>query len=435
MTETNKDKQLFTVGRVFFLLIVIPLSLMAVLIANGLFKLGVTFKERAVMVLDQKSQEEIKIRAINIADDIATFLKEREKDLMISTIIPPTDAAFKKFVQENKRAIWIKENDKIRQVMANLYSEMSLIDKNGNEQIKILNGEVVPKVKLLNVTNVANTTYKSEDYFLKTKSLGKGETYVSSVTGSYVNRSEFDKGKRFSGIIRFATPLFDKNGFSGVIMLALDYRHLAGFTDHVVPTQAEYVYEADAASGNYAYMVNNKGFVISHPNDYHIEGLNKEGKLVPAITEADAANLPKKDEQVLNLNFLGFMDPNLPEVAKEAAQGKSGLKMYKFGERTKFVAFAPIKFYSADFPKPAGFGWVGLGVDVNKFNESATQTIQKVEKETKAWTTTIILILIVSMILLFLIASILARGISRSIQAEVPPESQGIKYDEEEEEE
>jgi hypothetical protein len=44
MTEKKQDKQFFTVARVFFLLIVIPLSLMAILIANGIFKLGVTVK-------------------------------------------------------------------------------------------------------------------------------------------------------------------------------------------------------------------------------------------------------------------------------------------------------------------------------------------------------------------------------------------------------
>jgi hypothetical protein len=87
MTEKKNDKQFFTVARVFFLLIVIPLSLMAILIANGIFKLGVTVKERAVTVLDQKSQEEIKIRAINVADEVANFLNERKRDVMIATII------------------------------------------------------------------------------------------------------------------------------------------------------------------------------------------------------------------------------------------------------------------------------------------------------------------------------------------------------------
>lgn len=81
MAETKKDKQLFSIGRIFFLLIVIPLSLMAFLIANGIFKVGDTARERATTVLDQKSQEEIKIRAINTAEEVANFLRERENDI------------------------------------------------------------------------------------------------------------------------------------------------------------------------------------------------------------------------------------------------------------------------------------------------------------------------------------------------------------------
>ena len=436
MPDTKKDKQLFTVARVFFLLIVIPLSLMAILIANGIFKLGITAKERAVTVLDQKSQEEIKIRTINTADEVASFLSERKKDLLVATIIPATEAAFKQFVNENKRNIWVKSNDKIVQEPALLYTEMALIDRNGNEQIKISNGQVVPKSKLVNVSNPANTLYKSEDYFNKAKALNKGDIYVGRVTGWYVNRQEFEQQKkRFTGVIRFATPLFSKEGFSGVVVLALDYRHLAGFTDHIIPTQAQLVFEADASTGNYAYMVDNKGFMISHPNDYHIAGLYKDGGPVPPLTEKTAEEQVKKGEEVLNLNLLGFMDPNLPEAAKDAAAGNSGIKMYKFGGHTKFVAYAPIKFYTDDYPKPGGFGWVGMGVDVEKWNELAVATSQKIEREAKAWSTTIILILIMSVIILFLISALLARGISRSIAAEVPEGSQEVvDYYEDEEE-
>ena len=435
MSETNKGKQLFTVARVFFLLIVIPLSLMAILIANGIFKLGVTVKERAVTVLDQKSQEEIKVRAINTADEVTNFLTERKKDLLIATIIPASDSAFKKFVNENKKTLWVKDKDKIRQVAALLYTEMSFIDKNGNEQIKISNGESVPRTKLVNVSTPSNTTYKNEDYFAKAKNLNKGEVYVSPVTGWYVNRMEFEKGKRFSGIIRFATPLFAQEGFAGIISLALDYRHLAGYTDHVIPTQAAPVFEADASTGNYAFMVDNRGFIISHPNAYHIEGLYPNGALVPAITQANSAELTKKGEEVLNLNLLSFMDPNLPEVTKDAAAGKSGIKTYKFGGHTKFVAYAPIKFFTKDMPEPGGFGWIAMGVDVEKFSELAIKTTKNIDKEAKAWTTTIILILTISVVILFLILALLARGITRSIETEVPKgsEGEGHFYDDEEE--
>jgi hypothetical protein len=132
---------------------------------------------------------------------------------------------------------------------------------------------------------------------------------------------------------------------------------------------------------------------------------------------------------------MGFIDPNLPLIAKDAAAGKAGIKTYKFAGHTKFVAYAPIKFFTQEYPAPGGFGWVGMGVDVEKFNEAAAKATQNIQKEAKAWSTTIILILVISIILLFAIAGLLSRGISRSIAAEVPADAQGEGpfYDDEEE--
>ena len=76
MSETKKNKRFINIGGVFFLLIVIPLSLMAFLIANGMFKLGVTIKESTLNVLDNKSQEDIRARAVNAANEVANFLME-----------------------------------------------------------------------------------------------------------------------------------------------------------------------------------------------------------------------------------------------------------------------------------------------------------------------------------------------------------------------
>ena len=425
MSKTKNNKQFFNVGGVFFLLIVIPLSLMAFLIANGMFKLGVTIKERTVNVLDNKSQEDIKARAVNTANEIAKFLMENKKDLQVATIIPSTEAVYKQFISENKKPVWVKRDGKIQQILIPLYKEMALIDKNGNEQIKIVDGQAQPANKRVNVSNQANTTYKNEDYFAKTKGLNKGEIYVSPVTGLYVDKAAFDKGQRFSGYVRFATPVFNKDGFAGMITLALDYRHLAAFTDQLVPTQAEKVFETDPSTGNYAYMVDNRGFVISHPADYHIAGLNPNGTTVPTVTAQNANELSKKGAEALNMFQLGFMDPNIFKIAKEAAIGKAGILMYKFGGFTKFVAYAPIKFYASNLPEPEGFGCVGLGLDVEKYNHEAMKVSKEIEKESKAWTATIIFILITSMIILFFIMLLLVRGITRSLQSEIPEGSEG----------
>ncbi len=435
MPEKTQDKQFFTVARVFFLLIVIPISLMAILIANGIFKVGNIATERAVTVLDQKTQEEIKTRAINTADEVANFLMERKKDLLIATIIPTTDSSFKQFVNENKKSIWVKQPDgKVTQVPLPLYTEMALIDKKGNELIKISNGEIAPKSALINVSDPKKTTFKSEEYFAKTIALNKGEFYASPVTGLYVSRPEFEKGKRFAGVIRFGTPVFGREGVSGILVLTLDYRHIAEYTNHIIPTQSGYVYRSDPSTGNYAYMVDNRGFIIAHPNEFHVEGLYEDGSPVPPLTRENYDDLMKKGIEVLNLNLLGFLDPSLPDVAKDAAAGNSGIKTYKFAGHTKFVAYAPIRFFASDLPKPGGFGWIGMGVDVEKFNEWATATSKKIEKEARSWTTTIVVILIIAVILLFLISALLARGISRSISREVPEGSQEVAdyYEDEE---
>jgi len=424
MSNNKKGKQFFSIGSVFFLLIVIPLSLMAFLIANGIFKLGVTIQERTAVVLDQKAQEDIKARAINTANEVAGFLTESKKDLLIATIIPPTETAFRQFVLENRKPIWARDGKRVQQVLVPLYKEMSLIDRKGKELIKVVDGKVMPESQLKNVSIPANTTYKNETYFAQAQLLNKGEVYVSPVTGLYVTKDAFNKGARFNGIIRLATPLFDKDGFAGVIALALDYRHLATFTNHIIPTQMEKVYEVDATAGNYAYIIDHRGYVIVHPSSYHIVGLNAQGVQVPTLNERNANDLMKKGIEALNLHQLGFMDPNLPVIAKEAAAGKSGVLSYKFGGHAKFVAYAPIKFYTKNLPAPAGFGWVGMGIDVDKYKEAALKVAQNIDKEAKAWTATIIFILVASMIILFLIMWLLMRGINRSIAAEVPEGSE-----------
>ena len=425
MPETKKDKKSLPIAGVFFLLIVIPLSLMAFLIANGMFKLGVTIKERTVNVLDVKSQEDIKARAQNTANQVASFLMECKKDLQVATIIPATDVVYKQFIDENKKPLWIKADGKVQQALVPIYKELALIDKNGNEQIKIAGNKVVPAAQLVNVSDPANTTYKREEYFAKTRNLNKGEIYVSPVTGWYVNKAAFDKGERFNGIIRFATPIFNQEGFAGIIVMSLDYRHLAQLTDQLVPTQAERVFETVPSTGHYAYMVDYRGYVISHPADYHIVGLNSDGTDVATLAAQNAKELAQKGAEALNMFQMGFLDPNLFTIAKDAASGKTGIVTYKYGGLTKFVAYAPIKFYASNLPEPTGFGWIGLGLEVEKYNEEAAKVSKSIEKESKAWTATVILVLIFSMIILFFIMLILVRGISRSLKSEIPEGSEG----------
>jgi hypothetical protein len=61
-------------------------------------------------------------------------------------------------------------------------------------------------------------------------------------------------GKRFEGIIRWATPVFRDGRRIGYLTLALDHTHVMEFTDHLVPTEERYSPISDAGTGNYAFM-------------------------------------------------------------------------------------------------------------------------------------------------------------------------------------
>ncbi|MRR07713.1 MAG: hypothetical protein EG828_12410 [Deltaproteobacteria bacterium] len=432
MAELKKESRIVTVARLFFLLVVIPLLLISSLIAFSIGHYGGVSKTGATLALDQKSQQEIKTRAVDLAQSVGDFLRERQKDVLIATILPQSAAAYKGFLDTKTGDLWVKTAEGIVKEQVPLYVEMSYIDRNGQEIIKVAGGKVLSAGELVNVSNPANTAYKTEDYFQKAKGLDKGQVYIAHVTGWYVNKAEYEQGKRFTGIVRMATPLFDKQGFIGVVSLALDVKHLARYTDNIVPTGSEYVIKADATTGNYAYMVDSKGNVIAHPLDYHIAGLYKDGTVVPAMTPANKDEMVKKGEEVLNLFEIGGIEPALGEIAKEAALGKSGIRSYAFEGRNKMVAYAPIPFYNEDYQKPAGFGWVALGIDVDKFTEQAKVTAQKIEKEGQVWLATIVVILLGAMIILFGIAAILSRGINRSIASDVPPEAMNPpKYDDE----
>jgi len=85
----------------------------------------------------------------------------------------------------------------------------------------------------------------------------------------------------------------------------------------------------------------------------------------------------------------------------------------------------PIKFYASNLPEPAGFGCVCLGVEIEKYNEAMQKVTENIEKESKAWTATVIFILVAAMIVLFFIMLLLVRGITRSLRAEIPKGSEG----------
>ncbi len=391
---------------------VVPLILLgalALLIGN---EAGAVSIARSREALDERCAESLELRTIETANAVARFLEGREVDLLALSQVPRTSEAYLSFYEGRQGEIWFVEGgQEVRQHIP-LYREIAYVDVSGQEVIKVSDGRVASRSGLRDVSDPANTLFKSETYFNEAKELPLGEIYVSHITGFYVSKAEFDAGERFRGVIRFAMPVFDGRGkFDGVIVLALDSRHLDEFTDHIVPTDERYRAMPSASDGNYAYMIDDLAQTVTHPNDFLQWGISKDGEALPYVTQPDhIGNLP------VRLDMIGFMDENLASIPRLASSGEAGSIQYNWGGYDKFVSYAPIPYYGGAYEPPAGFGWVAIGAKVESFHGAATEVGQLIQDRVISLGFYTLGAVAITALLVLVVASVLARQISDPIQ-------------------
>ncbi|MDR3305912.1 MAG: response regulator [Clostridiales Family XIII bacterium] len=84
-------------------------------------------------------------------------------------------------------------------------------------------------------------------------------------------------GKRFEGIVRWATPVTDDAGeIIGYVSFALNHDHIMEFTDHITPMSERYVELPNAFAGNYAFIWDYQCRSICHPRHHSIVGYDAQ---------------------------------------------------------------------------------------------------------------------------------------------------------------
>ena len=481
----------------FILIKVIPLLLLSYIAIEGAKNLNNYFKENteniflkskdiisatattaisdSIQALDKKAQLNLERLSYEVANNVATFLYERDNDLHFLASINLNNDILQKFQQiktspitvhpeyiyNDKLNTWepkeketqnkvykianLKDNQKefnsnhspkISFKKIPLYKEIQVIDLKGNEIYKTSS----IKNKKINIKNQSETYCKAENYFEDLQKLKKGEIYVSNVIGEYVQSGligtftkakakkmgiDFDPytnayagkenpvGKRFEGIIRFATPIYKNNKKIGYVAFALDHKHIMEFTDSFNPlAQNTKQNIADASSGNYAFMWDNQGRNISHARDYFIIGYDKNtGEQIPGWVSADIAEKFNNSQEKKLSNFLKdyptFEEqslqkkPNIAQLKKDhqvgldcrylnfAPQCEGWMQLTQNGGYGSFVIFwsgvwklttaASIPYYSGQYANSKrGFGFVTLGANVDEFHLAANKTKENV---------------------------------------------------------
>jgi signal transduction histidine kinase len=443
---------------------------------DSIKSVGKTVTDDSIRALDLRSREAIEALTTDAAKEIADFLYDRDRDIRQAATLETTEASFRRFLSERNRPLyqhgrwklaedgksWVPEKPIQREAKVTrpilpdnakdfharppeyfgeseqrpLFVEMSFVDLNGQETIKIITGNLTEKA-LKNVAERANTFVRAETYFAELKKLKPGEIYVSDVIGAYVPTEQIGPylpatlekagkpfqpeqsayagtenpvGKRFRGIIRWATPVLKNGKIAGYVTLALDHDHIRQFSDRLMPTEERYTPIADAIKGNYAFIWDYKSRSISHPRDYMIAGYDPQtgkpatpwldealyaewqasGKPsdeflagIPPFRDQSLKRKPAKEQAKagivgLDCRYLNF-SPQCDGWNAVTEHGGSGSFLIFFSGLWKLTTAAAIPYYTGQYGKtPQGFGFVTIGANVDEFHKAASETAGKI---------------------------------------------------------
>ncbi|MDD5284300.1 MAG: ATP-binding protein [Desulfuromonadaceae bacterium] len=379
---------------------------------------------------DIQASESLQMRASQVAKNVADFLRQCESDLIFLSSSQLDQATLLSFYASRKGEIWYKTGTasaplEIREQVP-IYRSIALIDKTGQERVVIKDGIILPRKDLKNVSDPEQTEFRSEEYFTRVLKQ-PGKIYVSHLTGYHVSKTEqlngadepenAFEGKNYQGIIRFAAAIFDRRGtFNGAVVVSLDHRHLMEFSQHIDPGKRFSTVFPSYKSGNYAFIFDDEGWIITHPKYWDIRGVDQNGKLVPPYTEKSTAADINSGRIPFNLDYEGFIHPNYPLVAAEVRKHKAGfVDTTNVGGEKKIMAYAPIVYAGGDYDRYGVFGGVTIGFQLDRFQIAARKGSRLINQQLGEHRTRSSVIIVVTAILAGFSAWILSRGITRPL--------------------
>ncbi len=415
----------------FLLLSILPLCVFGFYTTRSVRQIGQGAIASSSTELEKRGKESIELRAVELANRVSQLLRNREADLLTLQMMPRDAVVYQQFSLAHRGRIWIREGTNENPIEAHkeipLYREVTFIGADGREKILVRDDQIVGSEFLRDVSEPVNTTYKCERYFEETKKLTKGEIYVSHVAGWYVTREEqlqgaervedAVEGKKFEGVLRFAVPCWAKDGhFEGIVMLSLDHRHLMEMTQHILPTEERFVVFPSYMSGNYAFMFDDAGWIISHPKFWNIRGILSDGSQFNATDPSYTKEKVVAGEVPFNLDCADFIHPNYPFIARQVRAEKSGVtSTFNVGGIPRVMAYAPIYYDRGPYSKNRIFGGITIGVQTAKFQEPALLTSTKIKEMVQQTRNSASVTLALAALVAIGLAVLLARTFTRPI--------------------
>lgn len=116
----------------FFILIVLPLTITGVIISKGVVKVGEEATQANLRILDDSQKLSIGARTQAVADAVAQFLSDVEKDMRIASILPRDVNSYATFLKSNTRGLVQSSQVGVVRIPVPVYHEIQFLNKDGS---------------------------------------------------------------------------------------------------------------------------------------------------------------------------------------------------------------------------------------------------------------------------------------------------------------
>jgi PAS domain S-box-containing protein len=413
----------------FLTLSLVPLVVLSFYARQKIDATGRSAVQGSRQVLIDNATALLEARARDIARQVEIFLGECVDHLLALSEVTPDTAAYLGFSRYHKRQVWVRTGTLTQPGEARFdlprYREVNYIDAQGVEQIRITDNRVHDPGRRFH--QPVRTRYGLEDFYNQALKLAPGRVYVSHLKGRHIRRHEQLNGapdvesayggRSYDGIVRFAVTRFENGRAAGVVAVALDHRHLMEYSQHVLPVGSREVVFPSYSSGNYAFLFDNEGWIITHPKFWDIRGFDADtGQLVDPRS-ASYTQAALKDGQVpFNLKHVPFVHPNYRHIALEVLAGRSGVtETASVAGVARILAFAPIHFDHGNYRQSGFFGGVTLGAQKQIFHRAVNATADRINEALHQTARHFILFIIAAGCAVGVIAVVLAKSFTRPI--------------------
>jgi len=219
-------------------------------------------------------------------------------------------------------------------------------------------------------------------------------------------------------------PVYEGDTLQGIVVLGLDHTHVIEFTNHIVSSEERFQAEVDVTEGRFSYIVSDQGFMVAHPRECYIFGVDKHGQPVPVPkTPEEFVKAQETGIVPLNANYMGFIDKNIPLLAERNREGQSGsLPIYIWRDKQfpegieRAMAYATIPYHSGVYDTPAGFGVVTMTAFASEFHQAATELGADIAQEIQQAAWMALTSLILTAVFITIVGWLLARNIAQPVR-------------------